>query len=171
MMKKLLVMLTVLAAVSNALVLELSVDGVTNGADNGQTIDLDAPSGTAMIDIYCSADPVVANWLLAVSGPGSFATLGTVYAASHGGVLYDYTATYPTYDQTIGFMSSTSSVPATVGKWWDDEFHCDGEGTVTISLLDYNTLEVLDTITINQIPEPTVIALLGLGGLFLRRRK
>jgi hypothetical protein len=28
-----------------------------------------------------------------------------------------------------------------------------------------------DTLTIHQIPEPTTIALLGLGGLLLRRRK
>ena len=40
----------------------------------------------------------------------------------------------------------------------------------TIYLLDMS-LGILDTITIHQIPEPITIALLGLGGLFLRRRK
>ena len=40
----------------------------------------------------------------------------------------------------------------------------------TVYLLD-QALTILDTITIHQIPEPITIALLGLGGLFLRRRK
>ena len=35
----------------------------------------------------------------------------------------------------------------------------------------YQAGTVFDTITIQQIPEPMTLALLGLGGLFLRRRK
>ena len=50
-------------------------------------------------------------------------------------------------------------------------FHCEGEGDVLITLLNGDTMEVLDTLTISQIPEPMTLALLGLGGLFLRRRK
>ena len=52
------------------------------------------------------------------------------------------------------------------------EFHCDLEDVdVTITLFDAS-LAPLDSIVIHQVvPEPMTMALLGLGGLFLRRRK
>ena len=51
------------------------------------------------------------------------------------------------------------------------EFHCEGEGDVQLLLNDGDTMELLDSLIIHQIPEPMTMALLGLGGLFLRRRK
>jgi len=42
---------------------------------------------------------------------------------------------------------------------------------VQIDLLDADAETVLDSVTLVVIPEPMTIALLGLGGLFLRRRK
>ena len=48
-------------------------------------------------------------------------------------------------------------------------FHCDGPGDVTFAVVDENG-EILDTQVIHQIPEPMTLVLLGLGGLFLRRR-
>ena len=36
---------------------------------------------------------------------------------------------------------------------------------------DFGTSELVDAVVIHQIPEPATIALLGLGGLLLRRRK
>ena len=48
-------------------------------------------------------------------------------------------------------------------------------GTVTVKLYattdDYTTSNVLATATIKSIPEPMTMALLGLGALFLRRRR
>jgi len=54
-------------------------------------------------------------------------------------------------------------------------FHCEAEGDVTIKLYTVNTaytaLALRDTAVIHQlIPEPITLTLLGLGGLFLRRR-
>jgi hypothetical protein len=52
------------------------------------------------------------------------------------------------------------------------EFHClGGENDIEIVLLDTDTVTVMDSFIIHQLPEPATIALLGLGGLLLRRRK
>ena len=45
-----------------------------------------------------------------------------------------------------------------------------GPTDVVVNLYN-STFAVVDTITIHQIPEPITFGLLGLGGLFLRRRK
>jgi hypothetical protein len=42
---------------------------------------------------------------------------------------------------------------------------------ILLTLSDATTGEIYDTQVIHQIPEPMTIGLLGLGGLFLRRRK
>ncbi len=63
--------------------------------------------------------------------------------------------------------------PLPVGTLVDNIiFHCEVPGDVTLTLVgDYeNGIEVLDTQIIHQLPEPMTMCLLGLGGLFLRRR-
>jgi hypothetical protein len=62
-------------------------------------------------------------------------------------------------------------------------FHCDGIGDVTITIRDYvkagagsqdaggNITDFGAPVVIDQVPEPMTVALLGLGGLLLRRRK
>ena len=51
-------------------------------------------------------------------------------------------------------------------------FTCTGLGDVVIQILNPDTeFDVLDTLTIHQIPEPMTLAMLGFGGLLLRRRK
>jgi hypothetical protein len=77
----------------------------------------------------------------------------------------------------ITFLDSTVPFEDLVGVLFDfKEFHCtngDPPNDVVITLLNANDypFTVLDRLVIHQIPEPMTIALLGLGGLFLRRRK
>jgi hypothetical protein len=53
-------------------------------------------------------------------------------------------------------------------------FHCEGAGDVTLKLYTvndaYTELTLVDSVIVHQIPEPITMTLLGLGGLFLRRR-
>jgi hypothetical protein len=70
-------------------------------------------------------------------------------------------------DLTAGIAASTPLFSSIV-------FHCDGPGDVVVSLVHFNADfavdGVMDSIVIHQIPEPMTMGLLGLGGLFLRRR-
>ena len=65
--------------------------------------------------------------------------------------------------------ASATSVPG--GKQFEFLFHCCLEEDVTIQLYDYWSWNLADTIVVHQIPEPATIALLGLGSMFLMRRR
>jgi len=171
MMKKFLVMLTVLAAISSATVLELSFNGMVNGPENNMAVTM-MPSEYAMIDVNAiNATLPKLNWDLTVLGPGTIAKLGNLHIPpSPNGAMVDYSASYPTYSAYVSFRGAIDTSVGGIGRYWDTEFHCDGPGVVVITLMDTGG-NTLDTITISQIPEPMTVALLGLGGLFLRRRK
>jgi len=170
-MKKFLVMLTVLAAISNAAILELSWNGAVNGAGVDMAVALGppVPSATAMIDVSAINGAGKINWEITANGPGSFGLGALIIPPSPNGQLIDYSATYG-YSY-VAFKMSVDTSAGGIGAYWTSEFHCDGPGIVTISLIDSGTGATIDTITVTQVPEPMTVALLGLGGLFLRRRK
>jgi hypothetical protein len=68
-------------------------------------------------------------------------------------------------------------IPAGSTLFSSFDFHCDGPtGDTMISLYrlaaDMSTKTLVDSVIVHQvIPEPMTMALLGLGGLFLRRRR
>ena len=64
---------------------------------------------------------------------------------------------------------SPESTPVT-GTTFEITLQCEDVGDVVVDLVDEN-FALIDTLTIYQIPEPMSVALLGLGGLFLRRRR
>jgi hypothetical protein len=167
-MKKLIILMLVLGltSVTNA-ALVLSYNGSTDVTE----VDDIVASTDFTIDVY-STTALPDQFVLFVNGPASHSGTGTVYAPpapAHLGIT-DYD-TYGGNDHVFAGMMSTPDATAGIGKWWDIEFHCDGEGDVVFDLRDSTGNTTVDTLTVHQIPEPMTIALLGLGGLFLRRRK
>ena len=70
----------------------------------------------------------------------------------------------------LGLSEASATAYNGIGVLDAKEFHCTEVGDVVVHLLD-DGMQIVDSIVIHQIPEPMTIALLGLGGLFLRRRK
>jgi len=193
-MKKLLILTLILglASSANAWLIKLSVNGQIDPEETTITL---MPSDHAVIDIHVTDN---SNWpsggkgiLLFVSGLGTLDMDNATYLWENSAIgnltkpePYD---TYKAYLESLGYVAITdigqgtitdSSEPFTIpdGLVIDGlDFHCTVTdqlpNDVTLYLLDIDTLGVLDTQVIHQIPEPATMLLLGLGGLLLRRRK
>jgi hypothetical protein len=184
MMKNLLIVFTVLAmaSVANA-ALFISVNGVENPPDT--QINL-LPSEHVVIDVTgdgtTPANPT--PWLI-VEGPGAVsggvvtypgnATTITLYQLGDGSDIVEWLQSegYNTLQAYyIELIDQAGEPKPLTGKLVDGiDFHCVGLGDVLLSLVSADLGSVYDTQVIHQIPEPITFALLGLGGLFLRRRK
>jgi len=188
-MKKLIVLVLVLCMTSGAYAalsgIELSVDGVTNGPGIVMEIELG-------ISEYLGID---------VHGPAGYSYTGYVIIEEAGGAGGEWVTDqeHPAVLRPAAGDDAAMIVPYFEGGWGDGYevtaaaftgdpaggkqfqmlYHCLGPDSewVRISLWDVNEddpdyLVGQDFILIHQIPEPMTIALLGLGGLFvLRRRK
>jgi len=182
MMKKLLVLMMVLgmATMANAAI-KLSVNGqdapdvitlypsdyITIGVVNIDYVSVADRNFWAYVDLSDLDNYTVAGAALVAPGKGDMASFS--YAE------YPAPSDYGEYSVSQTWTPGVVS-PVPAGLYFQFELHCDGISDVVVDLWDYNPIAypsgaIVDTVTIHQIPEPITMALLGLGGLFLRRRK
>jgi len=185
-MKKLLALMIVLAmaGMANA-ALMISVDGVVDPQDTDIEI---YPSDEVIIDVHALAHEGYFGGVLFVNGPATLVGAGGTLWGD--GAIRDIIQ--PELQDWIdgmagmGYPGITSVVefqlvdlvdpydPIPDGLVMDGiVLHCLAEGDVIVGLMDGDDFAILDEVVIHQIPipEPMTIALLGLGGLLLRRRK
>ena len=180
MMKKMLILIVVLALSTSASA--VMVSAVSGGS---ATIDV-APGATVVVDLVsdtlCTAlmDTGTAGWWVTADSGIGLPTNGTfdssldqvtsdalsrLYAGTSSGTAYidigdsifQFSVTAPTglgtYDVDMNVNSETASFFDELGAEHYDDLVQGGSLAITV------------------IPEPMTIALLGLGGLFLRRKK
>jgi hypothetical protein len=174
-MKKILALVLILtmASAANALVVQLSVDSVTNGAGVDQEIAL-GPAGTATIGVVSDTDneAYVRMIDLLSTDNGDYGSLVVKAAAGSDADTYDYLDALGTGHHTLELTAASFTGDIVAGTHFELTYtNVDASQTtpVVIELLTQDLSTVLDTVTI--VPEPATIALLSLGGLLLRRRK
>jgi len=189
MVKKILALMMVfgIASVANA-GLQISVNGNQDPIDSEITL---LPSEELVLDIWIDApiDPFT-GYTWAIVADTSLATISggvpvsqSVAVNQVNGPTQEAAAVIPPegHEGIWGSMFNVDSSPhGTPGETMVDEIilHCEAKGDVTVGLWEnipdgepFGWDTVTDTVTIHQVPEPATIALLGLGGLFLVRRR
>ncbi|MFA5422467.1 MAG: PEP-CTERM sorting domain-containing protein [Phycisphaerae bacterium] len=162
-MKKVLVMLMVIGMVSAASA-TLFTDGLSADLSGGVltvTADQDA------VDNH----PGAAGWAMGYDAPGEF-VIGTevVYDAMGDlGAVLQWAGYEHGIDLATGWSGTAGYPEVEAGAW----FSIDYTGAVgdVIDIYDYAVSAVTPIGSVTVTPEPMTIALLGLGGLLLRRRK
>ena len=179
-MKNILTVFAVLAMASVANAgMSISVDGVVSPPDSSITLNV---GDTAVIDIH--ADETEMTWLT-IQGPGSIDASAPTDLWEQSAVGNMDPALLPDYIAALADLGYPGVVDIIEADILDAVepftkptdlvangliFTCLGEGDVVLTLMDLET-NVFDAVTIHQIPEPLTLGLLGLGGLFLRRRR
>lgn len=187
-MKKLLVLALVLslATMANAaLTLQINAVGGTANEDGSITM---MPSDTLVISITTPggvmSDADAGDWIM-VADIAAATVSGGISANTNwwGNYMSDdaVAAGAPVPEGQNGVWGSVAlaigytSIPAQSVLFQDIVFHCEaiGDTVLTIWQHDWSALAMppIASVVIHQIPEPITMALLGLGGLFLRRRK
>jgi hypothetical protein len=168
MMKKVLIVFTVLvmASVANA-GLFISVNGVVSPPDSEVFLSV---GEIAIIDVHSDGRTLSAGFILAIEGP---ATLD-ITAATNAFIPPGYPDSIVELAPGIILLDLALAIlppPIPPGKQIDNiKLHCDALGDVVLTITNDTGSVVLDRQIIHQIPEPMTLSLLGLGGLFLRRR-
>jgi hypothetical protein len=191
-MKKLLVLALVLsmASMANA-ALWITVDGTAGSATPGETVITATPGATVTISIVGDNTGTASDtyggteFALGADLTGAGAALNidnavVDYAGNttnlrlgggdEGGELIYNSDPAPVFAQLMDVPPQGTALKALSGTLVHGITFVMGSDTVVIDLLNENWDTIYSQVTVNT-PEPITVALLGLGGLFLRRRK
>jgi len=179
-MKKLLVLALVLsiATVANAVMepMHFTVDGT---ATTSATVSV---GGTVMIGVTIGTTGNEAMYkgrlaLLDVAPDGLGEWTGVSSIKPPTATIANASVTYEGYDSLYTedlwlFVNTEAALHSelTGGLGFEFGYKALGTGEVSILLYDEN-YNVMETLVIEQIPEPATMLLLGLGGLLIRRKK
>ena len=194
-MKKLLVLMLVLgiASMASAGLANLTVNGVlladltipgeiTIEPSDWIELDMELPVGFGLGDFQISLSNAQAH--LDDTGVAFSTQYVSMYIPTYGNVYAPWGLAWMgdvagLQDDAQHFSLGGGNLPPTLTGF--DEMvmsglmlHCDELTEVIVTLEEYmgaGVFELRDSLIIHQIPEPMTMAFLGLGGLFLRRRK
>lgn len=185
-MKKLMVLMLVLGMASGAVAaLQISVGGDKEPIDSEIYL---LPSEHLVLDIWTTTRiaPGIGEfggWALVCQAADATISGGvSLFPTETGIVIYDGAlgAGFPVAPGEDGVwgmiaLGTIPEVPAGAVIFDLIDFHCEWAiNDVVINLYstaDWAIKNLEDSVVIHQIPEPATMLLLGLGGLFLRRRK
>ncbi len=159
-MKKVLVLMLVLgiASLANATtLLTWSADSVLMNVGGSVTVQLVASDNQPYDPMWVGVDASLVAEITSI----------TKLAAASDGVVVDETGSYPGWWTVEAFTNGSVNL-VLAGDQFDVAISGLALGTYVIGSDAYGTSDLL---TINVVPEPATMALLGLGGLLLRRRK
>jgi len=166
-MKKLLILMLVLglASSASAFVVNLDPTGAADTPAGAQSLNVVSDTDNAFYEYYLVSMDITYG---SISSIAILPAAGDDAATTDLGPMLGYAMVWsvnavdsaPPFNTVAGvqFTAAVNFTGAAVGE------------DLTIQLLD-PTLTVLDSMTYNGIPEPMTIALLGLGSLFLLRRR
>jgi hypothetical protein len=179
MMRRLLVLMLVLGMTSVASAATVAVyTNVTQGAD--ALTALNADGDAIKIVIGLDAASAGGNTGFSVDIENSTGATGTVLQPASWMMVASAKAAVPfgATGQTQGFNDGVIGMPAPVGDWLQVDFTIpagtvagDPGGNIDIGYNGTLCGAAPAGAGLPLVPEPITIALLGLGGLFLRRRK
>jgi hypothetical protein len=168
MMKKVLILMLVLGFVSSASALTVTLD------PNGSQL---AAAGNYSIDVVSDEDTTGYDYFLVLPDDtyGSIDSVVDLPAAGDDGVVTSFGDMAGYFDvfgvKALDMSAPFDSILAGVQFQADITFTGAALGENLTVLLLNGQLETLDSMTYEGVPEPMTIALLGLGGLFLLRRR
>jgi len=176
-MKKLLVLALVLsmATLANA-ALTLSVDKTAVLPSENVTISISGDGQTDPGQFFLTmtyGEPGsfnIENAQILYIGNASMIALETGLGYASGG---DYAINEAYINFTLNDLPSPGNPKASLTGLLVQNIimHCEGAGSVTLQITDADVNPMGDAVVITQTPEPITIGLLGLGAMFLRRRK